>query len=90
MRIVAFALLILAASCSGGADANGTCNICPSAKSTNLGSCASQGATLHCASAAIMTLTDDQCNVGQAPTSHQACVFSGCDDVIDCTKIAAY
>ena len=90
MRIVAFAFLLLAAGCGSGADASGTCNICPGAKSTNLYQCASQGATLHCASASIKTVTDDKCNVGQAPTSHQACVFAGCDDVIDCTKVVAY
>lgn len=83
-------LVALLAACGGGEDHTGVCNICPSARAVNTDQCAVQGAASKCASAEIKEVTDDDCNVGAAPTTHLACVFTGCETEFQCAPVVTF
>ena len=85
-----FFALSLAASAACGDSHSGTCNICPNAQSVDTSKCAELGTAAGCASASIEEVTDDSCGVGSPPTTHQACVYDGCGEALDCEQIVTF
>ncbi len=97
MKTLIISLLSLCAlSCGGtgggggGLDANGVCNICPTAKMVNTAGCAEQGTKSKCTSAAIKSVTNDSCSLGKPATTHDTCTFEHCELEFECSTVVKY
>jgi hypothetical protein len=88
MRILVFGLSLASLSCSS--KISGMCNICPTATFADTAACADAGKKAGCAKAEVVEVTDDACDIGKPQTTHQMCVYSECDQSLDCTMVVRY
>lgn len=86
MKTTLFLLFLVLTGCDEGV--TGVCNVCPSATFVDLDACEDQAEALGCATAEVVSVSGDDCAVGQPPRTYQACVYTDCDEPLDCTLIA--
>jgi len=91
MRFVSLAIVgMLLGSLGCSEKISGECNICPFATTVDLAACAVEGKKAGCAVAEIKEVTDDQCDMGKAPITHNICVYSGCSSHLDCSAVRTF
>jgi hypothetical protein len=91
MRFVSLAIVGMLLGALGCSDkTSGECNICPTSTTVDLAACAEEGKKAGCAVAEIKEVTDDQCDIGKAPITHNICVYSDCSSKLDCSAVRTF
>jgi hypothetical protein len=91
MRLVSLAIVGMLLGSLGCSDkTSGQCNICPNNTTIDLAACAEEGKKAGCAVAEIKEVIDDTCNIGQAPITHNICVYSDCSSNLDCSAVRTF
>jgi hypothetical protein len=90
MRFVSLVIVGMLLGSLGCGGTSGECNICPSATTVDLAACAEEGKKAGCAVAEIKEVTDDQCDIGKAPITHNICVYSDCSSKLDCSAVRTF